>query len=85
MREIEALAPGVALVRQATRDEIPTAWVPRDRVRDVLAQIKRTLGYRMLYDLTAIDEQVEVLSDGRDVTAQAGISPPCPDGGAAIR
>ena len=58
MREIDALVPSVAFVRQATRDEIPTAWVPRDRERDVLAQIKRTLGYRMLYDLTAIDERI---------------------------
>jgi NADH:ubiquinone oxidoreductase subunit D len=53
MREIDALVPGADLVRQATRDEIPTAWVPRDRVGDVLAQVKRTLGYRMLYDLTS--------------------------------
>jgi NADH-quinone oxidoreductase subunit C/D len=58
LREIEALVPGVDLVRQVTRDDIPTAWVPRDRAREVLLQTKRTLGYRMLYDLTAIDERI---------------------------
>ncbi len=57
-REIEAHVPGVDLVRQVTCDEIPTAWVPRDRARDVLLQLQRTLGYRMLYDLTAVDERI---------------------------
>jgi hypothetical protein len=40
--EIEALVPGVGLARQVTRDEIPTAWVPRNRAQDVLRQLKGT-------------------------------------------
>ncbi|HBY99596.1 MAG TPA: NADH-quinone oxidoreductase subunit C/D [Chloroflexi bacterium] len=45
---------------QATRDDVPTLWVPRDKVHDVLRFLKVEVDqpYRMLYDLTAIDERV---------------------------
>jgi NADH-quinone oxidoreductase subunit C/D len=43
---------------QQTRDAIPTFWVPRDRAHGMLAHLKHVLGYRMLYDLTVIDERV---------------------------
>ncbi|MDE2367232.1 MAG: hypothetical protein KGM95_09900, partial [Betaproteobacteria bacterium] len=44
---------------QETRDGIPTQWIPKDRVRDILRYLKREAEppYRMLYDLTAIDER----------------------------
>ncbi|MGH7926957.1 MAG: NADH-quinone oxidoreductase subunit C, partial [Candidatus Binatia bacterium] len=44
---------------QDTRDEIPTAWLPRARAREVLGYLKTAARepYRMLYDLTAIDER----------------------------
>ena len=45
---------------QITADGMPTFWVGRDRIRDVLTFLKQgaTPRYRMLFDLTAIDERV---------------------------
>ncbi len=44
---------------QETRDGIPTFWVEPGRVKEVLRYLKwdENLQYRMLYDLTAIDER----------------------------
>jgi len=48
------------LAVQPTRDDIPTLWVAKDKARDVLRHLKTGVScpYRMLYDLTAIDERV---------------------------
>jgi NADH-quinone oxidoreductase subunit C/D len=47
------------LAEQPTRDDIPTVWVAAERARDVLSYLKTEADqpYRMLYDLTAIDER----------------------------
>src|SRR5512146_791822 len=44
---------------QPTRDEIPTLWVAKEQVRDILRYLKtgKEHPFRMLYDLTAIDER----------------------------
>jgi NADH-quinone oxidoreductase subunit C/D len=44
---------------QPTRDGIPTVWVPRDNAHTVLRYLKTETRkpYRMLFDLTAIDER----------------------------
>jgi NADH-quinone oxidoreductase subunit C/D len=49
---------GIATL-QPTRDQAPTLWVDRDSVRDVLGYLKNQADrpYRMLYDLSAIDER----------------------------
>jgi NADH-quinone oxidoreductase subunit C/D len=49
----EAVAP------QETQDGIPTFWTPRERTRDILEYLKTGIEqpYKMLYDLTAIDER----------------------------
>ena len=46
---------------EETKDAIPTAWVKRDRVTDVLHYLKNEIPdpYKMLYDLTAIDERTK--------------------------
>ncbi len=49
--------PGLELVEQQTRDGILTLWAPRDRAHETLNRL-RTLGYRMLYDLTVVDERL---------------------------
>ncbi len=52
---------GEASVRpQATRDGIPTFWAPQDKARETLRYLKTGAErpYRLLYDLTAIDERV---------------------------
>jgi NADH-quinone oxidoreductase subunit C/D len=53
---------GPGLLPEATRDAIPTVWVPRERIQDVLAHLKNgiSLPYPMLYDLTAIDNRVRM-------------------------
>lgn len=44
---------------QKTRDEFPTLWVSKEKLVDVLNFLKNEISkpYRMLYDLTAIDER----------------------------
>ena len=57
--ELRARFPGLELAVQPTADEIPTVWVPRERALDVVRFLKTEAPepYRMLYDLTAIDER----------------------------
>jgi len=59
-QEIKERFNGVVLAEQPTQDDIPTLWIGRERIRDVLNYLKRKAAqpYRMLYDLTAIDERV---------------------------
>lgn len=55
------------MAQQPARDGIPTVWVANDRVKDVLKYLKHeTAGpYRMLYDLTAIDERFREMRQGQ--------------------
>jgi len=55
------------LARQATCDGVPTLWVSPGKVREVLGYLKHDAPrpYRMLYDLTAIDERVRVHRPGQ--------------------
>jgi NADH-quinone oxidoreductase subunit C/D len=48
------------VVAQDTKDGIPMLWVSKDKVEPILQYLKSDLGnpYRMLYDVTAIDERV---------------------------
>jgi len=51
---------------QQTRDGIPTVWLARDRVGDVMRHLKTGVEqpYAMLYDLTAIDERMRKHREG---------------------
>src|SRR5512137_2213702 len=57
--ELKPALGGAAALVQKTRDAFPTVWAPKDRLLEVLARLKSGVGkpYRMLYDLTAIDER----------------------------
>ena len=59
LRELEGRFPETELVEQETHGGVPTAWVDRADVRDVLRHLKEGVepGYGMLFDLTAIDER----------------------------
>ncbi|NOX90678.1 MAG: NADH-quinone oxidoreductase subunit C/D [Calditrichaeota bacterium] len=48
-----------AFILQKTRDGMPTVYVPQDKIRDILKYLKQEIPkpYKMLYDLTAIDER----------------------------
>lgn len=56
---------GPAAVPQQTHDRIPTFWVDRDHVPAVLRFLKEEMGrpYKMLYDLSAIDERMKTHRD----------------------
>jgi NADH-quinone oxidoreductase subunit C/D len=60
--ELQDKFSDVAFMPQITQDGIPTLWVSEGRVREVLRFLKSDVyrPYRMLYDLTAIDERVRV-------------------------
>jgi NADH-quinone oxidoreductase subunit C/D len=63
--------PTADLVPQATRDGIATFWASRERAHELLRRLKHEHRYRMLYDLTAIDERVRADRDAlpaRDFT-----------------
>ncbi|OQY96676.1 MAG: NADH-quinone oxidoreductase subunit C/D [Sphingobacteriales bacterium UTBCD1] len=50
------------LMAQPTKDEFPTVWVDAAHIAEVLKYLKNEISrpYKMLYDLTAIDEQAKV-------------------------
>ncbi|HEY3269294.1 MAG TPA: NADH-quinone oxidoreductase subunit C/D [Armatimonadota bacterium] len=52
---------------QPTRDDIPTFWATADQTRDTLRYLKAEADrpYRVLYDLTAIDERVRANRSGQ--------------------
>lgn len=54
------------LATPSARDGIPTLWITRDRIGDILRHLKADVDspYRMLYDLTAIDERMRVHRGG---------------------
>ena len=54
-------------IPQTTKDGIPTLWVQRQQVAEVLGHLKKGVPspYRMLHDLTAIDERVRTNRQGQ--------------------
>ena len=62
----EAFGPGRVTV-QETMDGMPTAWVPRSHLIEVLTYLKSAPSgaYRMLYDLSAIDERERAHREGQ--------------------
>ncbi|HEX7540323.1 MAG TPA: NADH-quinone oxidoreductase subunit C, partial [Syntrophales bacterium] len=59
IRDLEERFGQKNITLQNTKDEIPTAWIPGDRVPSILRYLKEQMPqpFRMLYDLTAIDER----------------------------
>jgi NADH-quinone oxidoreductase subunit C/D len=55
------------VVPQTTTGGVPTAWVPAARIVEVTSYLKSDIPrpYRMLYDLTAIDERERTNRDGQ--------------------
>ncbi len=66
-QELATRFPAPALTPQATADGVPTFWVEADAVRTLLAYLKSEAPqpFRMLYDLTAIDERTRACRDGQ--------------------
>ena len=57
---------GSSIRYQATADDVPTVWVPPDTAVDVLNHLKTdpACDYRMLFDLSAVDERTRDHRDG---------------------
>ncbi len=90
VRELVARFGDAALLRQETVDRVPTLWVEAGRILEVLRYLKTGVPqpYRMLYDLTAVDERARkhrpglpasdftvvyhLLSIERDITTRGG-------------
>lgn len=55
------------LSQQSTKDDIPTIWVSKHKIAEVIKYLKKDVSqpYPMLYDLTAIDERVRANRDGQ--------------------
>ncbi len=59
VRELNARFGSENLVFQATLDKVPTLWVKREQILDVLRFLKQLpKPYSMLYDLSAVDERL---------------------------
>ena len=58
---------GSAAVLEETRDRIPTFWIKKDHVHGLLNYLKEEIDqpYKMLYDLTAVDERMRTHRDGQ--------------------
>jgi NADH-quinone oxidoreductase subunit C/D len=52
---------------QKTFDDFPTLWISSNKIIDVLSYLKNEIDkpYKMLYDLTAIDERARAKRDGQ--------------------
>jgi len=53
--------PDVSFLAQKTADNIPTFWLPRARLKDVLSFLKPS--YEMLFDLCGVDERTRLHKD----------------------
>lgn len=55
---------------QTTKDNIPTFWINKEKVVEVLNYLKNEIDdpYKMLYDLTAIDERAKASKNGSPQT-----------------
>ncbi len=65
--ELEAKFGGGVLAWQSGLDGIPTLWVKKENIHKLLRYLKDEVPqpYRMLYDLTAIDERARKYRDGQ--------------------
>ena len=65
--ELNLRFPETILARQETRDGIPTLWVSRENLREMLRYLKfeAPQPYRVLFDLTAIDERERANRQGQ--------------------
>jgi NADH-quinone oxidoreductase subunit C/D len=67
VQELQGAFGEAIVAQQPTRDGVPTLWISAARVRDVLRHLKTEAAqpYRLLYDLTAIDERVRQNRQGQ--------------------
>ncbi|MEK9141047.1 MAG: NADH-quinone oxidoreductase subunit C, partial [Nitrospirota bacterium] len=64
-------AKGYLTAVQSTKDDIPTIWVEKHRLREILRYIKSEISrpFPMLFDLSATDERLRQHHDGLPIGA----------------
>ena len=67
VRELQDRFGASDVIPQVTRDDVPTVWIPAAKIREVVDFLKTGVAdpYRLLYDLTAIDERERTSRDGQ--------------------
>jgi NADH-quinone oxidoreductase subunit C/D len=67
VEELQGRFSDAFVCEQPSADGISTVWLRRERLRDVLGHLKTQVErpYRMLYDLTAIDERMRTHREGQ--------------------
>ena len=66
LRDLNRRFGPISITTQQTSDQIPTFWVSRDTVHDVLKHLRSGAerSFRVLYDLTAVDERLRIHRQG---------------------
>jgi len=66
LQELQQRFGEAAIAPQSARDQVPTFWTPKEKVHEVIQYLKDevTRPYRMLYDVTAIDDRVRTHREG---------------------
>ena len=65
VRELYAQFGEQTFVLQPTKDDVPTLWVTRDKIVEVLRFLRHvSRPYSMLYDLSAMDERLRTHRQG---------------------
>ncbi len=67
LQELQHKFGEATILPQPTADGVATAWVPAGQVKAVLRYLQREVAepYRMLYDLSAIDERARANRQGQ--------------------
>src|SRR5688572_16367306 len=67
IQDIKTAFGDVDFIEQSTKDGVPTFWIPAGKIRDVLRYLKTSAfqPYKMLYDMTAIDERFRTNRQGQ--------------------
>ena len=70
LRELAEAFGSDEVLAQETKDGLPTAWIPKAKLLEVLSYLKNAPGgaYPMLYDVTAIDEREREHREGQPIS-----------------
>ncbi len=66
LEQLQARFGADTFTPQATKDEVLTLWMPHDKIKEVLSFLKNEISqpFRLLYDLTAVDERTRKRDNG---------------------
>ena len=67
LQELQEKFGEASILPQPGRDQVPAFWTPKEKVHEVVRYLKTGIArpYKMLYDITGIDERVKTHRDGQ--------------------